>query len=922
MLKKLLVLISLTISSTSPLVATNESITSDEALFVRRILSFWNDQEYDLVRLQIVQFAQAYPQSEHTDSLWLLLGDLEYSQKRYSEAAAAYAKIRSEKIIATVQAKKFESLYRSRQWSELIRQIPLVLSKASVDRERLLYYYGEAWLQQAKANQDASKATAEYEAAEKAFEELLNSSYRQYAMVGLAEVHQALNHQKRAAELYLNLADLPDMSVMSVEDVLLKAASLQLQYDKDQAIITLARAAELKGKNTSTAVESQVGLLFEAGKFSDIVQGQDNWRGSIPSEKLPLVDLYIGRSYFALHEYQKALDLFKTLMIPQKLSTLTESQQKIFWLTYIYTAYHLNLPDEVTKGVGYFSKIFRDDPDLPKMIYLQGLAEANAGNYVEAEGIFYRLLKQYPNYDQRDSIAFENNRLLFKQKKWKESREAFLAFGTQYPKSTHRSAAEHYAILSLQHQIQEAQKLKEPIEQLQEQLLADLAQAVEKTPTEGKPQVLLQTAGVLCELKRYPQAFETLNHFLKDYPDHPKEYQTHVLLALCYEEGPADYKALIAHAEKALELSPDLPEKYRLHMHLFKAYLQLAQEAQKQGNQEDYKYNQQKAIDSLYLTYIEGQQPIGQDYALWLANEYFNPLQKGLNAYSPEATHDSDQLALAEKASKVFEKALLLNQDPLVMEGDLFKLSCVYAWQNRREEQIALLKNLIEQQNQHPEWPWKYRPRILFALAASYEAQENQPEALALFKQLNGDSSIKDTYLQQAIKLHYSRLMAATLPESSKNMQDPDVQVLLSNLKDLQIRKILTQEPLHLEAAIDYAFLRASLEPKDKQPEQLRTLLLKAKTGFSTQSSIWDKDYAAMRERDPDKDKIYQVYLMLMDAHIMKIEAEIAKMQGKKYEMEQKQEAAKSLYETLLLPEFAVSKYVVLQAQWGIQLER
>lgn len=933
--KKLLVLGPLILSAFSmPLIAmpsnekSSKSSSADEALFVRRILSFWKDQEYDLVRVQIVQFTQAYPQSEHVDGLWLLLGDMEYAQKRYAEAAAAYAKIRSDKLNSTIRLKHLESLYLSRQWIELTKQITPLLAKSPADKERLLYYYGEGWLQQAKANPDASKAKPQYEAAQKAFEELMNSSYRQYAMAGLAEVHQALNHNKRAAELYLSLADTPDMSVMTVEDVLLKAAALQMQYDKDLAIQSLSRAAELKGKNSSAAVESQVGLLFEAGKYNEIISGQDNWKNSVAADHQPLIDLYVGRSYFALHEYQKAFDLLKALIEPKKLSTLKQSQQKIFWLTYIASGHHLNLPEDVNKGVGYFVRIFPQDPDLAKALYLQGLTEAHAEHFTEAEAIFKRILKQFPNYDQRDSVAFENNRLLYKQHQWKESREAFLAFAEQYPKSAHRPAAEHYAILSLQQQIQEAQKLKEPTEPLQEQLLTALSQASETSlKSDQKPQFLLQTAGVLCELKRYPQALETLNRFLKDYPDHPQASQAHVLLALCYEEGHADLKALIAHAELALELNPNLPDKYRLHTHLFKAYLQLAQEAQKQGHEADYEQYQKKAVNSLYLAYIEGNQPIAPEYALWLAHEYFNPLQNGLDAYAPDAISSSEKLALADQATRVFEKALLidhapsaLSQETITLEGDLFKLSCLYAWQNRRADQIAILTNLVQQQEQHPEWPWRLRPRALFALATAYEAEGNQDQALALFKQLIKEGTGPDTYLQQATKLHHSRLMAASLPEASKNVNDPDVQVLLSNLKDLQIRKILTQEPLHLEASIDYAFLRASLEPKDKQPEQLRTLLLRAKTSFTTQDSIWDKDYAAMRERNPEKDKIYHAYLMLMDAHIAAIEAEIAKTQGKRLEMEQKQEAAKSLYETLLRPEFAVSKYVVDQAQWGLKL--
>ena len=113
-------------------------------------------------------------------------------------------------------------------------------------------------------------------------------------------------------------------------------------------------------------------------------------------------------------------------------------------------------------------------------------------------------------------------------------------------------------------------------------------------------------------------------------------------------------------------------------------------------------------------------------------------------------------------------------------------------------------------------------------------------------------------------------------------------------LKDLQIRKSIASEPMHLESAIDYAMIRSSLVPSEKYDEQLRFLLLRVKEDFTSRKDLWSKDYHTARLQQPDKDLIYQAYMMLIDAHTASIESKIALKTGAWVEAEAKNEARPS----------------------------
>lgn len=133
------------------------------------------------------------------------------------------------------------------------------------------------------------------------------------------------------------------------------------------------------------------------------------------------------------------------------------------------------------------------------------------------------------------------------------------------------------------------------------------------------------------------------------------------------------------------------------------------------------------------------------------------------------------------------------------------------------------------------------------------------------------------------------------------------------------MRKSLAQEPMHLEAAIDYANFSATLETPELQDKRLLEAYYLMKEDFTQKQDIWSKDYHASRERMPEQNNIYEAYMMLLDAHIATLEA-AKSFKGKNiYDAESKKEAARSLYLFLLKSKFTVSKYLTDQAESGLK---
>jgi hypothetical protein len=86
-------------------------------------------------------------------------------------------------------------------------------------------------------------------------------------------------------------------------------------------------------------------------------------------------------------------------------------------------------------------------------------------------------------------------------------------------------------------------------------------------------------------------------------------------------------------------------------------------------------------------------------------------------------------------------------------------------------------------------------------------------------------------------------------------------------LKNLTLQKNIENEPVYLEAALDYVDLQT-------EPSKRVAILKKMKALFESQEDILSKDYHAAREKLAEQNRIYLAYMDYFDAQDLLLEAE------------------------------------------------
>jgi hypothetical protein len=183
-------------------------------------------------------------------------------------------------------------------------------------------------------------------------------------------------------------------------------------------------------------------------------------------------------------------------------------------------------------------------------------------------------------------------------------------------------------------------------------------------------------------------------------------------------------------------------------------------------------------------------------------------------------------------------------------------------------------------------------------LGKHYQALKEWKLALAAFKRACEQKG--DSLAANAAQLEASRISYQTCPLQNRSLENVEIVDALKSFKDLQMKRVAAQEPIHLEAALDYSDLRVSLEPDENRNELHYRLLKRVKEEFSNQDTIPAKEYHQYFQERPYKKALYQLYMQLIDGHIALVEAKMAQMKQDVEEMLKKKHLALSLYSQLL----------------------
>ncbi len=884
------------------------SSEENEALFVRRILEFWRDKENAIVKSQIDQFVAQYPQSQYVDSLLVVLGDVYWNEKNYESALKTYRDIHNPQYQEKVFNNTLDCLYHLGCFREVHQKLE---GKVQVELEQVMdeqqalwtYYRAEALLNLAKQNIPSAEGVNQLELAKHHFQKLLGSRHKTNARLGLTEIESLKGNAEQVVHYYLELAEeAPDKK----DEMLLRAAHVQAQYDPEKALVELERIQGLYGEFSSDAAMKRLSLLFERERYRQIIDEEDGFYKAMKTSQHPILHLYVGRSYFHLNNYGDALLHLQKLQKPE--NSLPELDPAIEMSVLVMmgaSAYHLHKLEDIQALRQKFQHQFPQDPSLADILYYEAMTLAWHQKYGEAISDLEALLSNFPYYHLKEDAVFEKSVLLFKQGRWQESREGFASL-IENKSKWHLSALQYMPCLSLQI-LEEAENRGDPdIDKYREILIGDLKTVLgscEDLETLRKARYVLQLGKTQYEAQHYHEAIETLNRFIENYPGDENLFQGHLLLALCYHEGIKDPARFAEQGETVLRIKPDFVDSSRLHLNLFNAYIELANNSSSSEPLYD------KAAEHLFSALQNPKESIRHENLLWLANHFYQKIKKSQQDYETEPLSSPELIAWARKSLAIYESALnkeiKFNEDSLNFEIEYFKWSNLYGWMDKLLDQQKILAFLMQAQNAQPQWNWKLRSRVLYSQANLNRILGRREEALNTYKNLFTSLKSSDPYIFNASKLQWTRLAFEALPVSKRKIEDPEMVGILKALKDVQIHKILEQEPIHLEAGMDYAGIRASLEPEEKRKEQQLFLLNRMKEDFNARDDLWSKEYFESRQSHPEKNALFERYMILADAHIRRLQG--------------KAEEARNLYQQLISGNNASSNYLVIQAKSGLQ---
>jgi TolA-binding protein len=816
-----------------------EAENEEEALFLRRIADFWQEGEYQLAKSQMEEFIVQYPESPFSDALCGALGDLSLREKNFPCALNHYAQIQSSELSDRVFLSRMQCLYEMQWYANLADECEAYLEEKS--DIHVTYYLAIALYHQClNASKDPAMLAALAERARPYFEILSQSELSSEVAQGFAHLCCILKDYPKAAEIYLSLAQKePALN----EEMLFQAGLIQSEFNKELALQTFDEIARLGKKKAKEAAYNQMVLSFDMGHHEELTQISLN---QLPSDRTGMAHLFLGRSFLNLKKYPEAIAELKLYVQSAPVSDTLHAAL----LSLLDASYQCDDLASLDQAIARFSAHYPEDSELPKAFFSRAQILKRNQNSLEAQKQIEQLLAQFPHFSQRPQALFELAHLAHQNKAWEACYDRALSFLTEFP--------EHeLSLFAWRYYISASAELATGNPEFKEQLMANLTAFLEQPLSESEKnewQFLL--AKTQFEVRRFEEAMRTLeNH---------QTPNAHLLRALIHKDGFSDLSRFCEMAEQALAAGATLVDPAQIHISLFNAYLQIPA--------------LEKGAEHLYAAF-EAKADIKTENLLWLADFYYSRLLNEETNF-PLANRTAAILEKIERRAAIQNlgtpnnecKAAIQNpKDDASLETPnnkckaalhldvnnsepiTYKLAKVYSLLGRLDEEITLLEKLPVPS-----------PEAELLLAEGYAKRGITAKALQMFDAIVSRSATVRSPVSASAALQGARLKLAS--------PHPDLAQIATQLKNLVVQKTLMNEPVHLEAALDYVDLQAQTDPSKKL-----SLLKKTKSDFENNGDLLSKDYHAARLQNSSKNRIYQGYMQFINAEILAAESALAK---------------------------------------------
>ncbi len=850
----LLCVAALSFLSLKPATKTTKASSPKEALQLRRIAEYWKEGDFRAAKAQILDLLQRFPETAAQDQLYTMLGDLYFFESAYQDAAGAYGKIHDKDLKKKVALNYMRSLFALSKFSEVIDEATIELSEKGGERSEIHFLLAESLWRHAVSLQDEEKKTALIGKAKNEYENLLSTKFKDSCLLPLAYIHRELKEYAKAVMLFQELVQKhPEKK----EDFLFQVGCLQMSAQlKDEACATFGQIHKLGGKKAQAAAYNQLLLLFQMEKHEEFVSAAKDALVHIPKEKKALMQLYLGRSLFTLKNYKEAISCLQAFVAEKKENSVECKNALLCLATCAKETQDCSLMEQVSS---HFEELFSQDLDFSKVLVLHAKLQEAKEDSLAAGQTMKKLLTFFPQHEEKEAFLYESARLSLKTKNWEESRLTFQKFISMYPASKKIKTAWHnllHAALNERKQAHDSERAGK--DTLLASLLEEGLKIQDLWDVAEKEQFHFLYGKTLYALGKWEECTKIFKDFVAQHPGTQVSSDAHLMLSFALHRAGKEDAEFTSCAEQTLSFDIEQEQRSLLHLMLYNAYL-------KQSSHN--KALLEKAADHLYECACENQTEVKRDNLLWLANYYY--------ARSKEEKEPRFATRAAVLFEKITKQLKAVSLETVDLEPEALKYADLLCAQEKHQEALALLRDMKALYETRGDLPWKFQRRALLELGRVYAQVKDTENALATYDFLITTAEHAQSAAADAALLERARLEYSLLKKEEKIDTNPRLSSILAALKDLQIKRKLHSEPVHLEAALEYAQIKSELAPQENRIERVIALLKNLKEEFLNNEDPDSQEYQACRLRSQEKDELFQTYMKFIDALLLQAQAEL-----------------------------------------------
>ena len=823
--------------SCEPLLGQAPKVGVKEALHLRKITEYWKEGHFEDAKTQLKSYLAAYSESPYLNEVFAMLGDLYLQEGKLEEALDCYKKIESSECQLLTALHRAEVLYQLGRYEELIAWGEEKSDILNV-QERVHLMLGDCHYR--KLLKDPTDADAK--AALSEFAQVKNLD-KEWQMV-VAYLNAFCGEKLKAADQYLSLAnEFPEKK----DELYLQAGFLLEKENPSKAISLFHEVALHPGALQKDAAFNELVLLFREKQYAKFLE-RGQTASSLLDQNLPALFYYTGIAHFELENYKAAAESLEKFVdaTPTSKEELKTTLRSLF-----YCGHKIQNTDLIKKALAIWQKEFDLDED-----YLNGLRTCSTSllqkeDYASAKSILQEILDRFPSHPAHQSALWDYSQALLCLNELYAAKKNLEIFTQTYSQSPYIVGAWQNLVYLTTELLKNAAMEEKPT--LQNDLAVYLKEALKSSSlfdAETTRTYRLHLTHLLFDSGELKEAALMATDYINSYPAHASCREVRFIQINSSLNLGLPLSSLIEPMRNALseESDPDLAVK--LHMQLFNAYV----------CENDFVL----AVEHLIAVYKEGSLPIKSENLLWLA----------------DAMLENKDLALAKE---IYTKALAKNTtlDPLVYEEAVLKVKKLHFDDKDTAAALCVLMELKGWQEREPSLPWRHPKKVLFEIAELHELMGNKKEAILFYDAVIGDDAFANSsYYKCASMLNKARLQLEQLGAAERREGSAQLICILGMLKDLQIARNVESEPIHLEAALDYATTRSSLLPELEQTKRMIFYLDRIEEDFLNDTSDIGAHYQQLRQELPEQNQLIERYLQYIAAERKRLKSQEALKAG------------------------------------------